>query len=48
MADVGACHTVDAERHAGVLPYSPGTVNIDAHNIVDAKRHVRGFTVYAW
>ena len=42
MANVGACHTVDAERHAGVLPYSPGTVNIDAHNIVDAKRHVGG------
>ena len=36
MADIGACHTVDAERHAGVLPCSPGTVNASAHNTVDA------------
>ena len=35
MADVGACHTVDAERHAGVLPCSPSMVNAGAHNTVD-------------
>ena len=40
MADIGACHTVDAERHAGVLPCSPGTVNASAHNTIDAQRHV--------
>ena len=42
MADVGACHTVDAERHAGVLPCLPGTVNVGIHNTVDAQRHVGG------
>ena len=36
MADVGACHTVDVQRHARVLPCSPGRVNADAHNTVDA------------
>ena len=36
MADVGACHTVDAERHEGVLPCLLGTVNVGAHNTVDA------------
>ena len=36
MADVGACYAVDAERHAGVLPCSPGTVNAGVHNTVDA------------
>ena len=35
MADVGACHIVDAQRHVGVLPYSPGMVNAGAHNTVD-------------
>ena len=40
MADIGACHTVDAERHAGVLPCSSGMVNAGAHNTVDAQRHV--------
>ena len=42
IADVGACYTVDAERHAGVLPCSLGTVNAGAHNTVDAQRHVGG------
>ena len=42
MADIGACHTFDVERHAGVLPCSPGTVNAGAHNTVDAQRHVGG------
>ena len=42
MADVGACHTIDVERHAGALPCSPGTVNAGAHNTVDAQRHVGG------
>ena len=36
MADVGACHTVDAQRYARVLPCSPGRVNANAHNTVDA------------
>ena len=35
MADVAAYHTVDAQRHVGVLPCSPGTVNVGAHNTVD-------------
>ena len=34
MVDVGACHTVDAQRHVGVLPCSPGMVNAGAHNTV--------------
>ena len=42
MADIGACHTVDAQRHARVLPCSPGRVNVGAHNTVDAHRHVGG------
>ena len=32
MADVGAYHTVDAQRHARVLPCSPSRVNVGAHN----------------
>ena len=36
MADVGACYTVDAKRHVGVLPCSFGMVNADVHNTVDA------------
>ena len=40
VADVSVCHTVDAQRHVGVLPCSPGMVNVGAHNTVDAQRHV--------
>ena len=36
MADVGACHTVDAQRHTRVLPCSPGRVNAGAYNTIDA------------
>ena len=32
MADVGACHIVDAQRYVGVLPCSSGMVNVGAHN----------------
>ena len=34
MADVGACHIVDAQRHVGVLSCSPGMVNAGARNTV--------------
>ena len=34
MVDVSACHTVDAQRHVGVLPCSPGMVNADAHSTI--------------
>ena len=46
MADIGACHTVDAERHAGVLPCSSSMVNASAYNTVDAQRHVGGALPY--
>ena len=31
-----------------VLPYSSCMANDDAHNTVDAQRHVGDFTVFAW
>ena len=48
MADVGARHTVDAERHAGALPCLLDMVNASAHKTVDAQRHVGGLTMFAW
>ena len=38
MADVGACHTI--------LPCSPGTINIGAHNTVDASEARGGALPY--
>ena len=46
MADVGACHTIDVERHAGGFPCSSGMVNAGVHNTVDAQRHVGGDLPY--
>ena len=43
MADVGACHIVVTQR---VLPCSPGTVNTDAHNTVDASEARGGALPY--
>ena len=36
------CHTVDAQRHVGVLPCSSGMINVGAHNTVDVQRHMGG------
>ena len=45
---VGAHNTVDVGCMWEVLAYSPCMANDGAHNIVDAKRHVGVFTVFAW
>ena len=45
---VGAHNTVCVRRMWEVLPYSPCMANDDAHNTVDAQRHVGGFTVFVW
>ena len=45
---VGAHNTVYARCMWEVLPQSPCTANDDAHNTVDAQRHVGCFTVFAW
>ena len=37
---VGAYNTVDVRRMWEILPHSPYMVNDDAHNTVDAQRHV--------
>ena len=44
---IGAHNTVYARRMWAVLPHSPCMENDGAHNIVDAQRHVGGFTVPA-
>ena len=45
---VGAHNTICVRRTWEVLPYSPYMANDGAYNTVDAQRHVRGFTVFAW
>ena len=45
---VGAHNTIDVRRMWEVLPHEPCMVNGDAHNTVDAQRHVGGFTMFAW
>ena len=49
MADVGACHTIDTQRHVRGLPCLLGTVNAGAHNTVDAEEARGGsLTVFVW
>ena len=45
---IGAHNTIYARRMWEVLPYSSCMANDDAHNTVDAQRHVGDFTVFAW
>ena len=45
---VDAHNTVYVRRMWEVLPHSPCMANDGAHNTVDARRHVGGFTVFAW
>ena len=37
MADVGTCYIVDAQRHVRFLSCSLATVNVGAHNTIDAS-----------
>ena len=45
LEDVGTCKNVVSPTGGLVVPRSPGMVNSDAHNTVDARRHMGGHTV---
>ena len=45
---VGAHNTVYVRHIWEVLLCSPCMANDGTHNTVDAQRHVRGFTMFAW
>ena len=48
LEDVGTCKNAVSLTGGMTLPCSLGTVNSDAHNTVDAQRHMGGLTVWVF